>query len=83
VSVSVGEERGRAVLRVHDDGSGFDPAASHASRGGLERIREAARELGGDFLIESRPGGPTCLRLRFALPAPGRRNMLARQEAGA
>ena len=83
VSLHLRVERGRAVLRVHDDGTGFDPAAARVSGRGLERLHEAARELGGDFLIESRPGGPTSLRLRFALPAPGRRNIFAGQEAGA
>ncbi len=56
---------------IRDDGTGFDiqPTLRQAAdngRIGLVAMRERARMLGGEFGIESRPGGPT--RVRVLLP---------------
>jgi signal transduction histidine kinase len=61
------------VLRVTDDGAGFD-IPSHVGpaglRGlGLTGIRERIAPLGGDFEIRSVPGAGTELRLRIPLPS--------------
>jgi signal transduction histidine kinase len=59
-------ENGRASLRVHDDGRGFDPAAALARERdrehfGLKGIQERAEALGGACRFESRPGAGTTL----------------------
>jgi signal transduction histidine kinase len=61
-------------LRVHDDGSGFDPSSRTAGFGILG-MEERARALGGTLTIDSRPGLGTDVRLRLPLaePAPGPR----------
>jgi signal transduction histidine kinase len=56
---------------IRDDGTGFDiqPTLRQAAdngRIGLVAMRERARMLGGEFGIESKPGGPT--RVRVLLP---------------
>jgi signal transduction histidine kinase len=49
---------------VTDDGRGFDPEAARSSRSiGLVAMRERVRLLGGRFAVESRPGGPTAVRI--------------------
>lgn len=53
----------RARLAIDDDGIGFDPAlvARRRLRGswGLELMRERAEAVGGEFTVQSRPGGGT------------------------
>jgi two-component system NarL family sensor kinase len=45
----------RVVLRIEDDGRGFDARESHAGAG-LGNMRHRVEELGGEFRIQSRPG---------------------------
>ena len=61
---------------IRDDGTGFDmqPTLSHAAdngRIGLVAMRERARMLGGEFGIESKPGGPTRVRVLLPYWRPG------------
>jgi signal transduction histidine kinase len=63
--VRLGAERGRLVLTVADDGRGFD-AESPAVRGrrlGLTSMEERATALGGQVVVDSRPGAGTTVRL--------------------
>ena len=54
---------GEFVLTVHDDGVGFDPA--HVKEGiGLKNLRERARDLDGNFAIDSSPESGTTVTLR-------------------
>jgi signal transduction histidine kinase len=56
------------VLRVTDDGAGFDPA--HLSDGnGLPNIRERARMLGGELRIDSGNGDGTTVTLTVPVRA--------------
>ncbi len=50
---------GRTLLRVTDDGRGFDPAAIPPRHFGIEGIRQRARLLGGTATITSAPGKGT------------------------
>jgi len=68
VAVSLRSENGQGLLTVQDDGSGFDPAATTEGGHGLKHLRQRAKDLGGECVVESRIGGPTTLRVRF--PAP-------------
>ena len=66
--------RGDAVLvRVHDDGSGFDPGAVPDERFGLEGIRQRSLLMGGEPRIISAPGQGTTIEVRLPV---------ARDEAG-
>ncbi len=58
------------VLRVRDDGVGFEPTRIGRKSGhyGLVGISERARLVGGQVNIESQPGAGTLLILRLPLP---------------
>ena len=72
-------DRGEAVLRISDDGDGFDlraqapPAAGHHL--GIVSMRERAAMVGASFDLRSRPGRGTKLEIGVPLepaeePAP-------------
>lgn len=69
-SVLLYRRAGMAVVIVEDDGKGFDPAARPAAPGGglgLVGMRERVTLLGGEFLIESKPGSGTMVRATLPL----------------
>jgi signal transduction histidine kinase len=64
-------EQPQLVIAVEDDGQGFPlqtsmPKAQNAGRSGLANMRRRVEELGGRFVIESRPGAGT--RIELAVP---------------
>jgi signal transduction histidine kinase len=65
VSVVAERRNGSILLVIEDDGRGFDPDSSAGrSRLGLLGVRERAEMLGGDLLVESRPGSGTTLVIK-------------------
>jgi signal transduction histidine kinase len=66
--VTVRSLDGTVEATVVDDGSGFDTRRSKRREGsiGLTAMEERVRMLDGELTIESRPGGPTTVRV--ALP---------------
>jgi signal transduction histidine kinase len=58
---------GQVVLRVVDDGRGFDPEARgvRSRRLGLTSMHERAASLGGVLTVASAPGQGTTVELRF------------------
>jgi signal transduction histidine kinase len=67
VAIACSQERGEFRLRLADDGCGFDERAIKPGHG-LASLRQRARQLGGELLLDSAPGSGTCLELRFPLP---------------
>jgi signal transduction histidine kinase len=61
---------GDTVLTVADDGRGCEPARAEGGGVGLVNMRERARQLGGTFELNSRPGRGTTVRA--AVPFRGR-----------
>jgi len=63
-------EQNSVELRVHDDGSGFEPGnAPGLAEGhlGLQGMRERMKRLGGVVKVESSPGQGTTVRARVPL----------------
>ncbi len=59
ITVSLRQE-GRSIrLSVSDDGCGFMPGQVHASRFGLQLMRERAELVGGQIVVDSNPGEGT------------------------
>jgi two-component system, NarL family, sensor histidine kinase UhpB len=63
VELSVGPNG--TLLRVSDDGSGFDPGAESPERLGLKGMAERARLVGGELDVRSARGGGTSVSLRI------------------
>lgn len=56
---------GAVVLRVADDGAGFDPATATPGRLGIVSMRERAASVGADLTIETSPGHGTVVTLTW------------------
>lgn len=67
-SVAVGREDGDISIRVRDDGKGFDPTTAIGGFG-LFSIRERLKSLGGELVIDSRPGAGTTATIRAPVQA--------------
>ncbi|HEV3472697.1 MAG TPA: ATP-binding protein [Actinomycetota bacterium] len=64
ITVDLTTGGGGIVLRVADDGCGFDPEAAAAGQGfGLISMRERAESLGARFKLESRPQAGTVIEV--------------------
>lgn len=71
-TVRIFQEDDRRVLRVRDDGTGFDPSEAPGSGMGLEVMRHRAEAMGGHVEIESRAGWGTTVRCVLPeTPTPG------------
>jgi signal transduction histidine kinase len=71
VSVDLGEQEGRIVLQVADNGRGIDLGEVTQSKSvGLLGMRERAAILGGDLVISGAPGQGTSVVLSVPLQAP-------------
>jgi two-component system nitrate/nitrite sensor histidine kinase NarQ len=56
------------VLRVSDDGVGFDPLAERASHFGLQIMTDRAHSIGGSLFVDSMPGRGC--RVTLSAPKP-------------
>jgi PAS domain S-box-containing protein len=76
VHIEYGRDDGCVMMRVEDDGIGFDPSdltlESNSMRGlGLLGVKERLELLGGDLEIQSEPGSGTCLIIRVPVANGG------------
>ena len=69
VDILLAQEGGEAVVRVQDDGDGFDPAAVETRSGhvGIAGMRERAEAAGGTLTIASAPGSGSTVEARIPL----------------
>ena len=68
VRVTLSGAEGACLLRIEDDGRGFDPGgAKDRSSLGLISMQERARLVNGNFTIQSEPGKGTRVQLSVAL----------------
>jgi signal transduction histidine kinase len=64
VSIRIASEDDRVVVRISDDGDGFEPRALNPRRGfGLRSMSHRAESLGGRLLLESEPGSGTMIEV--------------------
>jgi signal transduction histidine kinase len=68
VRLWLGRQGEEVVIRIQDDGQGFDPAA--ASGMGLRNLQERAASLHGTLEVASAPGGGAGLTVRIPLVSP-------------
>ncbi|MDO9011384.1 MAG: PAS domain S-box protein [Gallionella sp.] len=76
VEITVERSGGDVVLKIHDDGKGFDPAARPENQSfGLMGMRERAIALGGKVIIDSAPSEGTIVSVHIPIfhACPGRR----------
>lgn len=76
VSIDLRRDPGEAILRVEDDGCGFDVGRSSLQavaerRLGLLGIQERVELFGGDLMVDSSEGGGTRLTARVPLAGAG------------
>jgi PAS domain S-box-containing protein len=70
VRIELSRLDGRAVLKVEDDGRGFDASATlppSERHRGLHNMAERARLVGGHLVLQSAPGQGTAICLEFPL----------------
>jgi signal transduction histidine kinase len=60
--VTIDEQEGTRVVRVRDDGAGFESAAGGAGQG-LKNMEARSASIGGGFRIRSRPGLGTAVEV--------------------
>lgn len=70
LEIELRDSAGALLLRVRDDGAGFDPASAPANgHFGLVGMRERARHIGASLTIESTPAGGCEVRLVLNSPS--------------
>lgn len=65
--VSISQRNDVLVIRIEDEGVGFDPPRIKSRHYGLSGIRDRAKLLGGKARIKSQPGHGTRLRIKLPL----------------
>ncbi len=67
-TVSAMADGTRLTVSVSDTGPGFDPAADRSRTGGLglSGLRERVESIGGEFQVDTMPGGGTTLIMSLA-----------------
>ena len=72
VRVDIWADRQSVNIQIADQGKGFDPQIDRKGHesSGLSGMRERARLLGGDLVIESEPGSGTTITARLPARLP-------------
>ncbi|PWC22420.1 histidine kinase [Brenneria roseae subsp. roseae] len=65
VWVTLDNQGSQVVIRIQDNGKGFDVGINSQNAFGLMSMKERGRMLGGKVIIESKPGAGTQVQLTF------------------
>ena len=67
VTLQVAIEGDTLAIGIADDGCGFDPKHGRPGGLGLNSLKQRAREMGGEMVLESAPGNGTVIKLRVPI----------------
>nr|NMN91780.1 PAS domain S-box-containing protein [Brenneria salicis ATCC 15712 = DSM 30166] len=81
VLVTLENQKNRIVIKIKDNGKGFDANMNSKNAFGLMSMKERGRMLGGDVVIESQPGRGTLVQLIFPKGSGVRRGKKQEKEA--
>jgi signal transduction histidine kinase len=70
VSISLGTDHEQVVMRIEDDGCGFDQSAVPSGHMGIQIIRERLDQIGAALLIDSAVGRGTTVTVVWPRPDP-------------
>ena len=70
IAVDLARDGDHVILRITDDGCGFDCSACTGRGLGLSSMNDRATAAGGELTIESAPGR-TCVQVRAPVPHTG------------
>jgi two-component system, NarL family, sensor kinase len=65
VAIRLVERRGRLVLEISDNGSGFEPSKTEVGHIGLRLMHDVIHDAGGELTIESMPSDGTKLTVEL------------------
>jgi signal transduction histidine kinase len=64
INIVLAEQNGLLRMEIRDDGKGFDPLSARGYNGnGLDSMKERAKAMGANLIIESKPGSGTRIHL--------------------
>jgi len=69
ITVTLDFSKENKVLRIEDNGCGFDPEVKHGPSSGLQLMPYRAAMIGGTLSITSQPGAGTKVECRFVYPS--------------
>lgn len=67
-SIMLNSKRGNVVMEISDEGSGFDPNQPRKGQG-LRNMHERGQMLGGEVIIDSKPGEGTHITVKAKIPS--------------
>jgi NarL family two-component system sensor histidine kinase LiaS len=67
VAITLSRTEGEILMKISDDGKGFDPESTDSTGIGLQSMKERIEALGGELIVESAPGNGTRLVARCEL----------------
>src|SRR5699024_9436016 len=67
LSITLMKREGFIIMRIIDDGKGFEMSDTNTSSYGLDTMKERSEDLGGDFKVVSLPNHGT--RIEVKIPA--------------
>ena len=69
ITVTLDFSKENKLLRIEDDGCGFDPEVKHGPSSGLQLMPYRAAMIGGTLSITSQPSAGTKVECRFVYPS--------------
>jgi PAS domain S-box-containing protein len=67
--ISITSKGETVLMKISDEGIGFDTNQPHNNGSGLRNMRERVQVLGGEVVVDSQPGEGTRITVRVKLPS--------------